>query len=164
MPFIESFNKIDCNEAIIPLEEYPELVNIENNKNIIIQELNNVIDKKLWFLYKNLHQEKIISKNYDSNQIKNLVENTGHNLHSSDKPEWYVFPLIYNGKSLEHSITYFPKTIELLEKNNYVISAGISCLEGGGYIAPHNDEGIERYKYHLPLIIPKNCGIKINNN
>jgi len=152
------------NKAIIPLRMYPELDILEINKDIIITELNNIINKKVWVKYDFLHKEKIISKNYNKDEINNLFKTIDkYYLNSLENPDWFVFGLIYLGSINDFSKEYFPKTIELLEKINYVMSAGISVLEGGGYIPPHSDEGIERYKYHLPLIIPENCGIKINN-
>jgi hypothetical protein len=152
------------NKAIIPLEQYPELKEIVKNKNIIIEELKNIIDKNVWILYKNLHEEKIISKNYNNEEINKLDSSISkHYLNSSKNQEWKVIILIYNGNSILSSKKMFPKTIEILQKIKYIRMAGISCLEPRGYIPPHNDEGIERYKYHLPLIIPEKCGIKINN-
>jgi hypothetical protein len=157
-------SKTDENKAIIPLEEYPELREIEKNKNIIIGELNNIIDKNIWVLYKNLHEDKIISKDYNNEEINKLDSSiTKQYLNSSAKPEWKVIILIYNGNSILSSKKMFPKTVEILQKIKYIRMAGISCLEAGGYIPPHNDEGIERYKYHVPLIIPEKCGIKIND-
>ena len=152
------------NKAIISLEQYPELKQIEANKNIIIKELTNIIDKNVWILYKSLHEEKIISKDYNSeelNKLDSLINK--HYLKSSNSPEWFVLWLIYNKNPIISSIKLFPETIEILQKNKNITMAGISCLEAGGYIPPHNDEGIERYKYHLPLIVPEKCGIKINN-
>jgi hypothetical protein len=152
------------NKAIIPLSRYPELKQIEENKAIIIEELNNIIDKKVWILYKSLHREKIISKDYNNEEINNLDSSINkYYLTSSKIPEWYVFGLIYNKNSTLSAREMFPKTIKILQKIKNITMAGISCLEAGGYIPPHNDEGIERYKYHLPLIIPENCGIKIND-
>jgi aspartyl/asparaginyl beta-hydroxylase (cupin superfamily) len=159
----ERFNSNIENRAIIPLEQYPELNEIEKNKNIIIEELKNVIDKNVWILYKNLHEEKIISKDYNNEEINKLDSSINkYYLNSSKNPEWYVFGLIYNKNSTLSSKKFFSKTIKILENIKNITMAGISCLEAGGYIPPHNDEGIERYKYHVPLIIPENCGIKIN--
>ena len=154
----------DENKAIISLSRYPELKQIEENKAIIIEELKNIIDKQVWILYKNLHEEKIIAKDYTNEEINKLDSSiTKYYLNSSKIPEWKVIMLIYNGNLIINSKKMFPKTIEILQKIKYIIMAGISCLEAGGYIPPHNDEGFERYRYHLPLIIPENCGIKINN-
>lgn len=159
----ERFNSNIENKAIIPLERYPELKEIEKNKNIIIEELKNIIDKKVWILYKSLHEDKIISKNYNNEEINKLDSSiTKQYLNSSQNPEWYVFGIIYNKNFTLSGNKFFPKTIKILEKIKNITMAGISCLEAGGYIPPHNDEGIERYKYHLPLIIPEKCGIKIN--
>ena len=57
----EKFNTLE-NKAIIPLEQYPELNEIINNKEIILTELKNIIDKKVWILYDFFHKEKIIEK------------------------------------------------------------------------------------------------------
>lgn len=161
----EHFNlKTDENKAIISLEQYPELKEIKKNKNIIIGELNNIIDKNVWVLYKKLHEEKIISKDYNNEEINKLDSSiTKQYLNSSKNPEWKVIILIYNGNSILSSTKIFPRTVKILQNIKYIRTAGISCLEAGGYIPPHNDEGIERYKYHLPLIIPEKCGIKIND-
>ena len=160
----EQFDSNIDNKAIIPLEQYPELRVIEKNKNVIIGELNNIIDKNIWVLYKSLHEDKIISKNYNNEEINKLDSSiTKQYLNSSAKPEWKVISLIYNGNYISSSYSAFPKTIEILLKIKYITMACISCLEAGGYIEPHNDEGIERYKYHSPLIIPEKCGIKIND-
>ena len=154
----------DENKAIISLSRYPELQQIAENKQIIIEELKNIIDKNIWILYKKLHEEKIISKDYNSEEINKLDSSINkYYLNSSKTPEWKVIILIYNGNFISNSKKMFPKTIEILQKIKYIRMAGISCLEAGGYIPPHNDEGFERYRYHLPLIIPENCGIKINN-
>ena len=161
----ETFGSINNkNKAIIPREQYPELKQIEDNKNIIIEELNNIIDKKVWTLYKSLHEEKIISKDYNNEEMNKLDDSIDKQyLNSSKNPEWYVIALIYNKNPILNSTKLFPKTTEILQKIKYITMAGISCLEAGGYIPPHNDEGIERYKYHLPLVVPEKCGIKINN-
>lgn len=152
------------NKAIIELSQYPELNEIVENKAIIIEELKNIIDKNVWILYKNLHEEKIISKDYNNEEINKLDSSiTKYYLNNNKSPEWKVIILIYNGNFIFNSKKMFPKTIEILQKIKYIRMAGISCLEGGGYIPPHNDEGFERYKYHIPLIIPEKCGIKINN-
>ena len=111
-----------------------------------------------------MHKEKIIAKNYNNEEINNLDSSiTKYYLNSSKSPQWYVFGLIYNKNSTLSGEKLFPKTIKFLQKIKNITMAGISCLEAGGYIPPHTDEGIERYKYHLPLIIPENCGIKIND-
>lgn len=161
----DTFDVIETNKAIINLELYPELKILEENKNIVIEELNKVIDKDVWILYESLHKDKIISKNYNNEEINKLDNSINkYYLNSLKKPEWFVFGLLYNKNSTLNSKKYFPKTVKILEsiKNITITNAGISCLEAGGYIPPHNDEGIERYKYHLPLIIPEKCGIKIN--
>lgn len=159
----EKFNTLE-NKAIIPLEQYPELNEIINNKEIILSELKNIIDKKVWILYDFFHKEKIIEKDYNKEKINQINETIDkYYINAFSKPEWLVYFLFYNGQPLTKSKELFPKTIELISKLKFVGAAGISCLEGNGYIPPHTDEGIERYKFHLPLEIPEGCGIKINN-
>ncbi len=159
----EHFTDFD-NKAIIPMNLYPELNEIINNKEIILSELKNIIDKKVWILYDFFHKEKIIEKDYNKekiNQINQTIDK--YYINEFSKPEWLVYPLFYNAEAIDKSKELFPKTIELISKLKFVGAAGISCLEGNGYIPPHTDEGIERYKFHLPLEIPEGCGIKINN-
>ena len=57
------------NKAIIPINLYPELEILEKNKEIIISELNNIINEKVWIKYDFLHKEKVISKNYNKTEI-----------------------------------------------------------------------------------------------
>lgn len=157
----EKFNS--DNPAVIPLKLYPELKLLEQNKNIIHSELEGIINKKVWILFKKLQEIKIISQNYNQKQINELNDNMAKHLNSTGKPEWFVFMLIYNNMPLEKANELFPKTMEILRNVPGVLAAGISCLEGDGFIEPHSDAGIDRYRFHLPLIIPEKCGIKINN-
>ncbi len=153
------------NNAIISLNKYQELKILEPNKNIVINELKNIILSKEWLPYDFFHKEKIIAKSYDKITMENIISKYNKSyIDSNNKPSWLVFILIYNSYVLNDALKYFPNTIKLLSKIKGITAAGISCLEGGGYIPPHNDEGIERYKFHLPLIIPDNCGIKINGS
>ena len=151
------------NNAIISLNKYPAFKILKSNKNIIINELNNIIFSKEWLPYDFFHKEKIITKSYDKLTMENIISKYNKsNINSNTKPSWLVFILMYNSYVLNDAYKYFPNTIKLLSKIKGITAAGISCLEGGAYIPPHNDEGYERYKFHLPLIIPNNCGIKIN--
>lgn len=105
---------------------YPELKILEDNKDMILEELNNVIDKDVWVLYESMHKDKIISKNYNYEEINNLDNSIKkYHLNTLEKPEWMVLTLIYNNKTILNSKKYFPKTIEILENIKNVTTAGI---------------------------------------
>ena len=159
----EYFINYDDNKAVIPLRLYPELNIIGKHREVILYEVKNLINKKVWILFKKLQEDKLFSKEYTRKQFNELNRKKYMFLNTTEKPEWCVFSLIYNGMPLDDANKYCPQTMKVLNKIPYILAAGISCLESNGYISPHKDEGIDRYRYHYPLIIPENCGIKINN-
>jgi hypothetical protein len=168
----EEFWDITPDQSIIPLKLYPQLNLIEQNRQIILEELEKYMGEKVWILYKKLHEDKIFSKDYTEDQTNQLdKQNEKYFINLSNDPngkdikrksEWFVIPLIYNQSPVKSSSQMFPQTLKILGQISGLLMGGFSCLEPGGYIPPHTDEGTERYRYHLPLIVPDNCGIKIN--
>lgn len=78
--------------------------------------------------------------------------------------EWPILMLrVYNKET--NKIKHFPKTYNLIKKIPGCSLAMFSVLPPGKRLAPHKGPSRSVYRYHLPLIVPKNnkeCFITVN--
>ena len=144
------------NKCLINIDNYPELIEIEKYKNIIFNDLINILNNK-WSTYDDYHNQRIFDSN--NNDVIDKLKNTEKYLNSTDLPEWKLYGLILNGMPITDKC---PNTINLLLKNKKIINAGFSCLEPGKVTDVHSDNNINWYRYQLPLIIPHgDCKFKL---
>ena len=152
------------NKCLISLDKYPELKILEENKEIIINDLNKTL-KKNWINYESIHtddldyfsqvREKDVFKRFEKLETK-LNDN-------SKKPSWKTQVLIFNHKRTKYS-KGLENTINILKKIPGIKHAGFSCFEPGAISNYHIDNNLDTYRYHLPLIIPNgDCKLKICN-
>jgi aspartyl/asparaginyl beta-hydroxylase (cupin superfamily) len=158
--FIENKQKHkNPNKCLININNYPELIDIQNNKTTILNDLINVLNNK-WSTYDDYHNKRIFDSN--SNDIIEKLKNTEKYLNSTNTPEWKLYGLILNGKPITDKCQ---NTINLLLKNKLIINAGFSCLEPGKITDVHSDNNINWYRYQLPLIIPEgDCKFKLQKD
>jgi ornithine lipid ester-linked acyl 2-hydroxylase len=159
-----NFNKQRQEKCIISLNKYPELKILEENKNLIIQDLNKIINKK-WINYESIHNDNFdyFSQVKEKDVFKKF-EKLETSLNDDLKtPSWKTQVLIFNGKLTKYS-KELDNTINLLKKISGIKHAGFSCFEPGAISNYHTDNNFDTYRYHLPLIIPEgNCKLKIYN-
>ena len=152
-------------KCIIPLNKYPELLILHKNKDIILDELKNLLHKKVWSKYKKLHDQKILYDDVKTIQQKIKATESYINFDKNNKnPLWLAYVLMIAGKPFPNADINCPSTIKILNQIPNITDAGFSCLEAGAHIPPHSDEGSNVYRYHFPLIIPEHgCNIEIDN-
>ena len=157
-------NKERCNNCIISLEKYPELKILDENKNLILDDLKKILDRK-WIDYESIHQDKLdyfsqVKEKDVFKKFKKLETNLNDN---KEKPSWKTLVLIFNEKTTKYS-KGLENTLNILKKIPGIKHAGFSCFEPGAISNYHTDNNFDTYRYHLPLIIPKgNCKLKICN-
>ena len=152
------------NECLISLDKYKELKILENNKEIIINELKNILNKK-WISYDSIHKDKYdyfsqVKEEDVFKKFKSLETNLNSN---KLNPGWKTYVLIFNGKNTLYS-QEFKNTMSILKKIPGIKHAGFSCFEPGAISDYHTDNNFDTYRYHLPIIIPKgDCKFKIKD-
>lgn len=80
------------------------------------------------------------------------------------KGRWDSISLILNGKEIIDHSEKCPQTMSLLKLipgYPHFREAMFSILQPGAYIKPHRDYSNIYLTYHLGLIIPENCGIRV---
>jgi aspartyl/asparaginyl beta-hydroxylase (cupin superfamily) len=133
-------------KPLLPLINYPELLEIEHNYLTILNE------------YIQYHNQEISIPFMDelSTSQKKIVE-----------PEkWKSLILLIYGNKIESNNIYFKNTFTLLEKIPGVKTAFFSVFLPNTYLKPHRGPYKGVLRYHLGLIIPETsntCAIKINN-
>ena len=83
-----------------------------------------------------------------------------------ENQQWLSFSIYKGGVRIDDNADRLPKTTELIETivpGGRVKDALISVLDPGGYLAPHLDHCIPLLTFHLPLIVPAGCGIRVGN-
>lgn len=151
-------------ECLISLDKYKELKILENNKEIIINELKNILNKK-WISYDSIHKDKYdyFSQVKEENVFKKFKSLETNLNYDKLNPGWKTYVLIFNGKITSYS-KGFENTMSILKKIPGVKHAGFSCFEPGAISDYHTDNNFDTYRYHLPLIIPKgDCKFKLLN-
>lgn len=156
------------NNCIIKNELYPELLILFENKNIIINELENIKKTNKWTKwdkYDNIGRDitPIFTKMDHSDILERIKQNEDYlNMNNSS---WRIFGLILDGRKLNSNVIFMPQTIDLLQKIPNLINAGISCLEPNVQTLLHKDFNDSFYRCHIPLYIPNgNCAFKIGND
>lgn len=151
--------------CIIPLNNYKELSILNQNKHIILEELQSILNKKVWSKYKKLHDDKLLYHDIDTIYKKVKATESYINFDSYNKnPLWLAHVLMIAGKPFPNANMSCPNTINILSQIPNITDAGFSCLEAGATIPAHSDEGSDVYRYHFPLIVPEtNCNIEIDN-
>lgn len=77
---------------------------------------------------------------------------------------WKEFPFYFQTIKFKKHLQQFPYLAEKLEDIPHLISAGISVLEPGAALLPHNGSTNAIMRIHLPLIVPgifPECGMSI---
>ena len=145
---------------------YKEFENVYENRNIIVEELNKILDSNMWPIYNNYNsvKELLLSDDYKpkkENKIYNVKE-----------PCWRLFFIM--GKQ-EDGFFYTKKhsrllktTIKLLKISSSKIRGAVFSLFEPGYkIDLHRDNDgnkhVDHYRVHIPLIIPDNNNKHIGN-
>lgn len=167
---VKSSNKI-CNSknmCIIENELYPELFILFENKNIIIDELENIKNTNKWTKWDKYDEigrniTPIFTKMNFEEILKRIKDN--ENYLNTEKHSWRIFGLILDGHIMESNIMFMPNTMKLLNNIPNIINAGISCLEPHVQTSMHKDFNDSFYRCHIPLYIPNgDCAIKIGND
>jgi beta-hydroxylase len=148
-------NKLIKSKCWINNKLFPEAKDIFDNKNIIIEELNQILNKDLWAIWSNDYQSTPIFTNMKHDDIIKRLNDTSGKINSTKNASWRLFGLILNKELLPNS-KLCPNTIKLLAKySDKILNAGFSLLEPKCYIGSHRDFNDKFYRLHIPLIIPK---------
>ena len=76
--------------------------------------------------------------------------------------DWNVFGLYKFGEKVEQHCALCPITTKLIEEIPGLLSAGFSSLAPGTYIGPHFGYTNQVLRYHLGLVTPENCAIRVD--
>jgi aspartyl/asparaginyl beta-hydroxylase (cupin superfamily) len=74
---------------------------------------------------------------------------------------WDVFPFYAFGRRLQKNCKLCPETARLLEQVPDLTTAAFSRLEPGTHIKPHVGYQDTVLRYHLGLIVPENCALRV---
>lgn len=74
---------------------------------------------------------------------------------------WYVFGLWVQGRRIAASCELCPRTAELAEMIPGLKSCGFSALAPGARIHPHRGPDSDFLRYHIGLVVPPECGLKV---
>jgi len=80
---------------------------------------------------------------------------------------WKGFVFYFNGIKFEKNLKQYPYLAQKLANIPHLISAGISVLEPGAALLPHNGSTNAVVRAHLPLIVPGSfpeCGMSIDGH
>jgi aspartyl/asparaginyl beta-hydroxylase (cupin superfamily) len=153
--FYNNKNNIVTSKCWISNNKYPEAQEIFNSRNIIKEELKNILNNDKWSIWSSDYKTTPIFTEMTDKEIKERMEKNYGKINSTNEPSWRLFGLILNGKILPNA-KYCPNTIEILLKySSKILNAGFSVLESGCYIGEHKDYNNKFYRLHIPLIIPK---------
>lgn len=75
---------------------------------------------------------------------------------------WDTFGLYAFGIKITKNCELCPRTTKLIEAIPNLATAGFSSLAPGTHIAPHTGYPDGMLRCHLGLIVPNNCGIRVN--
>lgn len=88
-----------------------------------------------------------------------FVEWPERNIYDGD---WTVFGLYKFGEKVEQHCALCPTTTKLVEQIPGLMTAGFSSLAPGTYIGPHFGYTNRVLRYHLGLVTPENCVIRVD--
>lgn len=158
---IEKYHMISNNK-------YPNMKYIHDNRKIIIEELQNILHKKVWtnwINYDNINNIPTLNKTSRNDIIAYMNANIC-SLNSTSS--WKIFCLLLYGEPILENVKYFPKTIKLFQNMPEIINVGLSCLEPHSETTLHKAYNNKICRCHIPLIIPKGnknkLGLKVNND
>jgi hypothetical protein len=157
--YVESVlsSKSVYHKCIIPNFYYPEIQEVVDNKNTIIDELSNIIINENWSTWGasyNQTQLTDVPRFSDMNKfdkIKYLLTNTTR---LGNEERWKIFGLIIEKEPIVENVYKCPKTYDFVKSIPGLINAGFSCLEPHSKTPYHNDTDDRFYRVHIPLIIP----------
>jgi beta-hydroxylase len=136
-----STDKRQYRKWILPNELFPEAEILENQWEIIRDEALAAHSKLVSFNSFDVVYTRLLQSNPD--QWKTLVF------------KWY------SDKYFNEDLC--PKTVSLIKSIPNIKAAMISVLEPGAWIPPHRGPYCGSIRYHLGLVVPENCFIKVNN-
>lgn len=142
---------------------FPEAKHIFDNRKIIKNELNNILDSNLWAQWLSDYKEAPSFTKMTHDEIANRVMESSGKINSAKDGSWRLYPLILNQEILNHSADHCPETMQILSKyKKRILNAGFSLLEPNSSTKPHVDYNNKFYRLHIPMLIPKN-NQKLNN-
>ena len=134
--------------------EFPEAEKIFNSKQIIIEELQQILDSNKWGIWSSDYKSTPIFTQMTDEEITSRIYSNAGKISSIKEPSWRLFGLILN-KQILPTGNSCPNTIKLLQSSSLqILNAGFSVLEPGCYIGEHQDFNNKFYRLHIPLIIP----------
>jgi len=77
--------------------------------------------------------------------------------------EWDVFGLRAFGENMEENCTLCPVTTDLVTRIPGMTTAAFSILGPDTHIKPHVGYTGDVLRYHLGLIVPDDCGLRVEN-
>jgi ornithine lipid ester-linked acyl 2-hydroxylase len=80
------------------------------------------------------------------------------------KEGWSTFGLYAFGLKIEKNCQLCPETTRLVEQIPNLLTAGFSALAPGTHIAPHTGYPDGVLRCHLGLVVPENCGIRVDQD
>lgn len=75
--------------------------------------------------------------------------------------EWNLFHLFALGRKIEENCEYCPKTAKILSNIPGLVNAAFSSLAPGAHATPHRGYTNRVLRYHLGLITPDNCALRV---
>ncbi|HLP89573.1 MAG TPA: aspartyl/asparaginyl beta-hydroxylase domain-containing protein [Nostocaceae cyanobacterium] len=75
---------------------------------------------------------------------------------------WEVFGLYAFGQKIAENCNLCPETTKLIETIPGMVTAGFSSLAPGTYIGPHFGATKAVLRFHLGLMVPEQCAIRVD--
>lgn len=144
-------------KCVISNTHYPEIQDVVDNKDLILDELSDIIINQNWSTWGSSYDQKELenvprfSDMEKGDKIKHLLSNKKR---LGDEQSWKVFGLILETEPIKENVIRCPKTYELIKNIPGLINAGFSCLEPHSKTPYHNDKDDRFYRVHVPLIVP----------
>lgn len=134
---------------------YPEVQYFFENRDIIKNELMNILKLKKWSRWLSYDVDSPTFTDMTDEEIKKKLSTSYSSICEKNDGSWKLFGLILNKEKLETSF-HCPKTIEIFNRfPSNVLNVGFSLLEPGGKTMPHKGTCDKFYRLHIPMIIPQ---------
>lgn len=148
-------NNLKSSNCWIESSKFPEAQQIFDSRNIIIDELMNVLNSDKWSVWSSDYKSTPIFTKMSNDEILEKLLSSYGKINSNKEPSWRLYGLILNKQILPTSEAC-PNTLNLLKQSSSrILNAGFSIIEPGCYIGEHRDYNDKFYRLHIPLIIPK---------
>ena len=153
----KGYEKEKQHKCVISNSHYPEIQEVVDNKDMILDELSDIIINENWSTWGSSYDKKKLSEvprfsdMSKTDKMKHLLSNRKR---LGDEQSWKVFGLILEKFVITENVTRCPKTYDLVKNIPGLINAGFSCLEPHSKTPYHNDKDDRFYRVHVPLIIP----------